>query len=188
MIFADFGYGLITTGHVDQVMPQLRKTVPVITADVSGKQATLLRFKGVDLLCPTEREVRETFQDFSSGLGAVVSALLQETKARHAIVTMGKHGLVTFRWPGSSPEASAFRLKSDFLPAMSGRSVDPLGCGDALLAIASVALATGAGIEMASYLGSLAAAIEVQKLGNIAITSDELMQTIHERQSILAAA
>jgi len=188
VIFADFGYGLITTGLVDQVMPRLRQTVPIITADVSGKQATLLRFKDVDLLCPTEREVRETLQDFSSGLGAVVSGLLQETRARNAIVTMGKQGLVSFRWPGGTPEKSDYRLKSDYLPAMSARSIDPLGCGDALLAIASLTLAAGAGIEAASYLGAMAAAIEVQKLGNIPISADEIMQTIHERQSILAAA
>jgi rfaE bifunctional protein kinase chain/domain/rfaE bifunctional protein nucleotidyltransferase chain/domain len=188
VIFADFGYGLITTGLVDQVMPQLRQTVPIITADVSGKQATLTRFKDVDLLCPTEREVRETLQDFSSGLGAVVSRLMQRTNARHALVTMGKQGLVSFRWPQSNAAESNYRLKSDYVPALSAHSVDPLGCGDALLAVASLALAAGAGIEAAAYLGAMAAGIEVRKLGNIPISADELMQTIHERQALLAAA
>jgi len=60
VIFADFGYGLITESLLDRVMPNLRKMVSIITADVSGRQASLLRFKQVDLLCPTEREVRET--------------------------------------------------------------------------------------------------------------------------------
>ncbi|HRK29961.1 MAG TPA: PfkB family carbohydrate kinase [Tepidisphaeraceae bacterium] len=188
VIFADFGYGLITTGLLDQIMPRLRATVPIITADVSGKQATLARFKDVDLLCPTEREMRETLQDFSSGLGAVVAHLLQVTRARHALVTLGKQGLVSFRWPENTPAASGYRLRSDYLPAMSARCVDPLGCGDALLAIASLALATGASIEAAAYLGSAAAGIEVEKLGNVPITTDELMQTIHERLARLAAA
>jgi rfaE bifunctional protein kinase chain/domain/rfaE bifunctional protein nucleotidyltransferase chain/domain len=188
VIVADFGYGLVTAGLLDRVMPALRRTVPILTADVSGRQSNLLRFRGVDLLCPTERELRETVQDFGSGLGAVVSGLLQQTQARNAIVTMGKQGLVTFRWPGGTPEASGYRLTSDYLPAMSARSVDPLGCGDALLAIATATLAAGGSVEAAAYLGSLAAAVEVQKLGNVAVTTDELMtaMTECERQTMAA--
>lgn len=188
VIFADFGYGLITTGLVDRVMPTLRKTVPIITADVSGKQATLLRFQNVDLLCPTEREVRETLQDFSTGLGSVVSGLLQRTGAKAALVTMGKQGLVTFRWPAGTAADSSFRLQSEYLPAMSPRSVDPLGCGDALLAISSLSLACGASVEAAAYLGSLAAGVEVQKLGNVAVTDDELLGEINQRFALAAAA
>ena len=54
VIFADFGYGVITGPVLDRVMPIVRPRVPIVTADVSGRQSTLLRFKGVDLLCPTE--------------------------------------------------------------------------------------------------------------------------------------
>src|SRR5262249_42721429 len=68
VIFADFGYGLITAGLLDRILPALRARVPVLTADVSGKRSNLLRFKGVDLLCPTEQEMRDTLQDFASGL------------------------------------------------------------------------------------------------------------------------
>jgi rfaE bifunctional protein kinase chain/domain len=188
VIFADFGYGLITAGLLDRVMQPLRESVPFMTADVSGRQANLMRFKHVDLLCPTEREVRETLQDFGSGLGAVVAGLLQLTHARHALVTMGKQGLVSFKWPGATPEASAFRLQSEYLPALSPRSVDPLGCGDALLAVASLTLACGGTIEAAAYLGSLAAAAEVQKIGNVPVGVEELMAIIHQRQARPVAA
>jgi hypothetical protein len=44
-------------------------------------QSSLLRFRAVDLLCPTEREVRQTLNDFASGLNAVVHRLLQVTQA-----------------------------------------------------------------------------------------------------------
>ncbi len=96
VIFADFGYGLITSGLLDRIMPTLRQRVPVIAADVSGRQSTLLKFHGVDLLCPTEREVRETLHDFSSGLNAAVWNLLCTTGARNALITLGKQGLVAF--------------------------------------------------------------------------------------------
>jgi bifunctional ADP-heptose synthase (sugar kinase/adenylyltransferase) len=188
VIFADFGYGLITAGLLDRIMSPLRRRVPIITADVSGKQGNLLRFNDVDLLCPTEREVRETLHDFGSGLGAVVAQLLQSSRARQAIITLGKQGLVTFDWPGGAPEASGGRLRSEYLPALSWRSIDPLGCGDALLATASLALASGGSLQAAALLGSLAAAVEVQSLGNVPVTTDALFEIMAERRHMLEAA
>jgi rfaE bifunctional protein kinase chain/domain/rfaE bifunctional protein nucleotidyltransferase chain/domain len=188
VIFADFGYGLVTAGLLERVMSPLRKRVPILTADVSGKQGNLLRFTGVDLLCPTEREVRETLHDFGSGLGAVVAQLLQSSQARQAIITLGKQGLVTFDWPGGVPAASDGRLRSEYLPALSSRTIDPLGCGDALLATASLALASGGSLQAAALLGSLAAAVEVQSLGNVPMTVDALFEMIAERRHTLEAA
>ncbi|HEY0008817.1 MAG TPA: PfkB family carbohydrate kinase, partial [Tepidisphaeraceae bacterium] len=117
VIFADFGYGLITPSLLDRIMPQLRATVPIITADVSGKQTNLLRFKSVDLLCPTEREVRETLNDFSSGIGAVVSELLRTTDVGSALITLGKQGLVACTWANQTWKDSDGRLSTDYLPA-----------------------------------------------------------------------
>ncbi len=188
VIFADFGYGLITAGLLDRILPALRSRVPVLTADVSGKRSNLLRFKGVDLLCPTEREMRETLQDFSSGLGAVVSKLLTATNAKQALITLGKQGLVSFDWPAGNARESDGRLQSEYLPALSGRTVDPLGCGDALLATASLALAAGGSLQAAALLGSIAAAIEVQHLGNYAISAEEVIEEIRQREPGLNTA
>ena len=188
VIFADFGYGLITAGLLERVMSPLRQQVPIITADVSGKQGNLLRFTGVDLLCPTEREVRETLHDFGSGLGAVVSNLLQASQARQAIITLGKQGLVTFDWPGGVSQASDGRLRSEYLPALSARTIDPLGCGDALLATSSLVLASGGSLQAAALLGSLAAAVEVQSLGNVPLTTDALFEMIDQRRRTLETA
>ena len=96
IIFADFGYGTITGPLLDRVLPKVRQNVPIVTADVSGRQSTLLRFRDVDLLCPTEREVRQTLNNFSSGLNAVVYELLEKTRARSAMITLGKQGLCLF--------------------------------------------------------------------------------------------
>lgn len=185
VIFADFGYGTITGGLLSRVLAPLRATVPILTADVSGRQSNLTKFQGVDLLCPTEREVRETLHDFSSGLGAVVANLLNKIQAKQAIITLGKQGLVTFdRAEGSSPQD---RLRSEYLPALASHSVDPLGAGDALLAVASLTLAVGGSLQAAALLGSLAAAIEVQSLGNAPISLERLADAIAQRETEAAA-
>lgn len=180
VIFADFGYGMITPGLLDRVMPTLRKTVPILTADVSGKQTNLLRFRQVDLLCPTEREVRETLSDFSSGIGAVVSELLRTTEVKAALITLGKQGLVACDWPNGSWEASNGRLSSEYLPALSTRAIDPLGAGDALLASTSLALAAGATLAQAAFIGSLAAAVQVQQRGNVPVSADMILDAMLE--------
>lgn len=186
VVFADFGYGLITQSLLERIMPSLRKTVPILTADVSGRQSSLLWFKSVDLLCPTEREMRETLHDFSSGLGAAVWRLLSETGARQAIITLGKQGLVTFSPPQRSGDAPLGRLASEYLPALSNRVVDPLGCGDALLATASLTLACGGSLHAAAYLGSVAAALEIQQSGNHPLTSDKLAGALNDRSAAAA--
>jgi rfaE bifunctional protein kinase chain/domain/rfaE bifunctional protein nucleotidyltransferase chain/domain len=185
VIFADFGYGVITAGLLDRVLPALRSRIPVLAADVSGKQGNLLRFKDVDLLCPSEREAREAQHDFDSGLGAVVWNLLSTTGARQAIVTLGKQGLITF---DRNQNDAGQRLRSEYIPALSNRVVDPLGCGDALLATASLALAAGGSLQAAAFLGSIAAAVEVQQIGNAPISAQQILSQLRDHSAQTLAA
>jgi sugar/nucleoside kinase (ribokinase family) len=97
--------------------------------------------------------------------------LLNSTGAGKAIVTLGKQGLVTFERDGRS---SADRLHSEYLPALATRAVDPLGCGDAMLATATLTLAAGGSLQAAALLGSIAAAVEVQEVGNVPVSADRV--------------
>lgn len=186
VVFADFGYGLLTAGLLDHILPELRKRVPVLTADVRGRPGNLLRFKDVDLLCPSEREARAAQHNLDGGLGAVAWDLLNATGARQAIVTLGKQGLVTFD-RGERP-ADGQRLRSEYIPALTAHPVDPLGCGDALLATATLALAAGGSLQAAAFLGSIAAAIEVRQIGNQPIDADQLLSRLQDRVPVPAAA
>jgi bifunctional ADP-heptose synthase (sugar kinase/adenylyltransferase) len=51
---------------------------------------------------------------------------------------------------------------------------DVSGAGDSLLVASSMALACGASIWEASFLGSMAAAIQVSRTGNVPIKETEL--------------
>jgi rfaE bifunctional protein kinase chain/domain/rfaE bifunctional protein nucleotidyltransferase chain/domain len=178
VIFADFGYGMLSAGLLSRVLPTLRKTVPILTGDVSGRHSHLMHFREMDLLCPTEREIRESLHEFSDGLGAVVWKLLESTGTRQAIVTLGKQGLVTFE-PGPTPTD---RLRSEYVPALAGHAIDPLGCGDALLATATLALAAGGFLAAAAFLGALAASVEVGEIGNQPITTGRLLTALAQRE------
>jgi rfaE bifunctional protein kinase chain/domain/rfaE bifunctional protein nucleotidyltransferase chain/domain len=177
VVFADFGYGVITPGVLERALPVLRKRVPVLTADVSGMRSNLLHFRDVDLLCPSERDVRETLHDYSTGINNIVYGLLSKTGAKQALVTLGKQGLIVFdRYQArGADEAWERRLRSEYLPALGGHAIDPLGAGDALLAAASLTLAVGGSVQAAAYLGAVAAGFEVQRVGNQPITADDLL-------------
>ncbi len=144
-----------------------------------------MKFKGFDLLCPTEREAREALHDFSKGLGAVVWDLLSATDARSALITLGKQGLVTF---DRNDRTLADRLISEYLPALSQGVVDPLGCGDALLATASLVLAAGGSLAAGAFAGSVAAAIAARQIGNRPITLDGVLGWLHRRDALPANA
>lgn len=168
VIFCDFGYGMITGSLLTRVLPALRQNVRVLTADVSGGRANLLNFRNADLLCPTEREARATLHDHESGVATLAWKLLQETQARHLFLTLEKRGLLVFERASqdrATPEWSA-RLRSEQIPAFADHAVDHLGCGDALLSAATMALAAGASPMHAAYVGNAAAAIEVSMFGN----------------------
>ena len=189
VIFCDFGYGMITSGLLSRTLPTLRHNVRTLTADVSGGHTGLLGFQHVDLLCPTEREVRTMLNDFSSGLSAVAWQIMQKTQARHLFITLEKRGMVVFE-RGSQQRSSrewSDRLKSEQLPSFADYAVDRLGCGDALLAIATLSLASGDDLMQAAYLGNAAAALEVSMLGNLPIQATSLRDWLQARPELASA-
>lgn len=179
VIFCDFGYGLLTASAVDRVLPEVRKRTKVLAGDVSGRRGTLGRFKGMDLLTPTEREIRDAVGDLGGGgggLNTVAWQLMHETGARGLIVTLGRQGAIAFdRAPGEEEEG---RLRSEHVPAASQQALDPLGCGDALLAAASLTLAAGGSLQAATVIGSMSAGVQAQRLGNEAVSGEDLMEVV----------
>lgn len=176
VILCDFGYGMITAGLLGQILPDLAARNLIVAGDVSGLRGNLLEFRDVNLLCPTERELRTTLHDFDRGLSSVAWNLLDKTQAKSLIVTLGKRGLVTFQRRSDEPRSEAWsgRLLSEHLPAFSTHCLDRLGCGDALLATASMGLAAGLSLMQAAWLGNLAAAVETTHLGNVPLDRGEL--------------
>lgn len=187
-IVADFGNGLLSRGTLAGLLNVLRpgqgRGVRVLSGDVSGRRAGLLSMQRMDLVCPTESELRDAVHDYGESLNAVVWKLMQQTRARHVLVTMGADGLIAFEHlpreqPGAKHEASKAegwrtRVRGEHVPALAVHAVDQLGCGDALLATATLALLADAGIVEAGLLGSVAAAHQAGRLGNVVVSAADL--------------
>lgn len=176
-IIADFGLGLMSAGLLRHLCPLVRARANIVAGDVSGRRANLLHMSGLDLLCPSEGELREAYHLYDDSLPAVVYRLMAGTKAKYAMVTMGPEGLIAFdRLPGfdRSDEQWGTKLKSEHMPALAPAAIDALGCGDALLATATLALSAGGSLMGAAFLGSIAAGVQAQRLGNTSVSAGDL--------------
>lgn len=175
VIMADYGQGLFAPAMLDDLCRTVRACTPLLVGDVSGRRSGLLSLRELDILCPSESELRDAVHEYDDGLPAVVSRVLRATKSRAAIITLGAEGLITFE---PDRTGRSHRLLSEHVPSFVGHAVDELGCGDALLAAATLALAAGGTLTVAAILGNIAAAVQAGRLGNAVINVADIRQGV----------
>jgi sugar/nucleoside kinase (ribokinase family) len=92
------------------------------------------------------------------------------------ILKLGEKGLLTCRSPHQPDEEGprAFFVVDSF----TGQVVDAVGAGDALLAYATLSMVADGSPVVASILGSMAAALECERDGNIPISKADVMGKI----------
>lgn len=181
-ILSDFGYGLF--GEELFVAAQSvasQNSVPVFFDVSRGGAGSLLRLEGVRLATPTEEELRTAFADRQSGLSNLASRYHQATGVAQVFVTLGKRGVVTFE---PDPQGASARMLSDYLPALGGQAIDPVGAGDVFLASAALATMAGGASATAAYLGSAVASLHVQRLGNSPVDWVEVERWMQGRSEL----
>jgi cytidyltransferase-like protein len=175
LIFSDFNYGTLPQGVVDQVTAIAAKNKTKIVADSqsSSQIGDISRFKNVDLLTPTEREARLALRNTEDGLVVIAELVCVAANAGAAIVKLGEQGVLLHARKGKT-------FETDQIPALNSAPQDVAGAGDCMLVASSLALTVGANMWEAGLLGSLAAAIQVGRVGNTPITQDEILHELSE--------
>lgn len=173
LIFADFNYGCLPQPLVDELIALGRKRGVTMVADsqASSQISDVSRFKGMSLLTPTEREARLALRDPHSGLVVLAEALGEKAAATNVVITLGAEGVLVNAGDGK-------RWTTDRLPAFNTAAKDSAGAGDSFLTCSSMALCAGVDIWRCVYLGSLAAASQVARLGNIPLMQRDLIAEI----------
>jgi sugar/nucleoside kinase (ribokinase family) len=169
---------MLTDHMITEITKSANKMGVIIAADSqsSSQMGDISRFYNVDIITPTEREARLALQNFDDGLVALAEKLRLKVGAKYVFVTLGSEGVLVHTSKGSPSEASSWQ--TDRLPAMNMSLKDPAGGGDAMLIVSSLALASGASVWEAAYLGSIGAACQVGRVGNIPLTLDEVLTAI----------
>lgn len=174
VIFSDFRHGLFNAETISRITWAIPPgCIKVADSQVSNRWGNILDFNGFDLITPNEREARFALGDQDLTIRPLAQLLYNKARSRYLILKLGENGLMAYRSPGM--DVREYFYVDSFVRDL----VDPIGAGDALLAAASSALVASKNIVLASILGNLAAAIECSKLGNIPVSSKELLEEIN---------
>lgn len=176
VIFADFNYGCLPQPLVERITAVCKQREIMMVADSqsSSQIGDVSRFNGMTLVTPTEREARFAVHDFESGLVILAEKLRQKSGARNVIVTLDEEGILIHAETKSQND-----WLTDKLPAFNTAPKDVSGAGDSFLACTSLAMAAGIDIWKGAYLGSLAAACQVGRTGNIPLTPSDLKMELN---------
>ena len=175
VIFSDFNYGLLTQNLVDSITKLCLENNVKIIADsqTSSQIGDISRYKSALLITPTEREVRVALNNSDDGLVILANKLCEISAPKSLAITLGEEGVFIH-----IPTADGLTWDNDKIPALNKNAIDPAGAGDCFLASSGLFLAAGASPWAAFYVGSIAAACQVDTLGNSPLQIDQLIDAV----------
>ena len=175
IIFSDFSYGVLTKKLITNIKKIALENEILMVADSqsSSQIGDISKFKNMSIVTPTEREIRLSLGDFSSGLVVLSEKLQKKSNPKYIFTTLGSEGIMIYN-------SNHNDLLTDNIPALNLNAKDVSGAGDSLLTCSSMALAVGVDIWQSAYLGSIAAAIQVSRIGNIPIKKEEILKELSQ--------
>jgi bifunctional ADP-heptose synthase (sugar kinase/adenylyltransferase) len=180
VVFSDFRHGMFNR----RTIPDLVSAIPdgvfrVADSQVASRWGNITEFKDFDLITPNEREARFALADQDSGIRPLASRLYDETKCRLLMLKLGERGVLACRDADHEALDSFFVIDS-FVENL----VDAVGAGDAMLAYSTLAMLVSKNDAIATTLGTVAAACECERDGNIPITPNDVLAKLDkiERQ------
>jgi rfaE bifunctional protein kinase chain/domain len=178
IVFSDFNYGALPQNLVDNIirLAKEKKTLIVADSQSSSQVGDISRFKGMYLLTPTEREANLAIKNQDSGIVILAENLRKQSGSKNILLKLGAEGVLIH----AEDDNDNNKWLNDQLPALNNSPKDVSGAGDSLLITSSMAICTGADIWEAAYLGSLAAAIQVSRVGNTPLELSELIEEIYK--------
>ena len=176
LVFSDFNYGCLPQSLVDKIIDFALQHKIFMAADSqsSSQIGDIARFRRMHLITPTEREARLSLKNREDGLVVLAEKLRVKTDAKNLFLKMGEEGLLIH----PSPEDLESEWMTDRVSALNSSAKDVTGAGDSLLITGAMTLVLGANIWEAALLGSLAAAIQVGRVGNTPLQAHELLEEI----------
>lgn len=175
LLFSDFNYGVLPQGVVNRISAFARNANIITAADSqsSSQLGDISRYLGMNLISATERETRLALRNSEDGINTVAASLLEKTGSRNLLLKLGADGALLLR---RLDEQGRYEIEQ--LPALNLNPQDVAGAGDSMLVVTSMALAADATLWEASLLGSLAAAVQVSRVGNIPLEPQDLLREL----------
>ncbi|MGH2447744.1 MAG: bifunctional heptose 7-phosphate kinase/heptose 1-phosphate adenyltransferase [Chloroflexota bacterium] len=171
LLVSDYENGVISQEVIDACLPEARRRGLTVTVDSHGD---LFRFQDITAATPNQPEAEATLHrniENDEQLAAAGAELLEGMNSQGVLITRGSEGVVLFE-----RDRPAYRLPISM--GAEAEVVDPTGAGDTVAAVFTLALAAGAEMRSAAFLGNLAGGEVVRKLGAATLRRDELLQAL----------
>lgn len=184
IILSDYGKGLINLNLINAICPLSRKMNKIITID--PKVEHFAYYKNVTAITPNKKEAENAIRNIkisaqggqnldicSDRLETIKDIdnagiqLLKYLELDSLLITLGEHGMRLFE-KGKQPFSIKTRAQEVY---------DVSGAGDTVISVFTLSLAAGASKREAADISNFAAGVVVGKMGAVAITKKELLDS-----------
>ncbi|ABK43580.1 cytidyltransferase-related domain [Magnetococcus marinus MC-1] len=167
VVVPDYGNGFISPAMVDALC-DAAPYLAVNTQINSGNRGyhVISRYRRADFVSLNEPEVRLAAHNRRDPLETVALQIGHQVHAKQMSITMGTNGAMML----DIEQDQAMRI-----PALATQVVDIIGAGDAFLTLAALAARAGLATELGAFLGSTAAALDLQIVCNRSFVTPEAL-------------
>ncbi len=175
LVLEDYNKGaLVPTLIRDAIAAARRRGIPVV---VDPKFWHFFEYGGATVFKPNRRELEAALgagADFILDPHSLVSAR-EQLGVDNLLVTLGSEGMALVTPDGTRSQ----------VPSRAREVFDVSGAGDTVIAWVATALAAGASVPEAAYLGNYAAGLEVAKAGVATVSPAEVLAMFDEEHDAI---
>ncbi len=155
VIVADYGHGFLTSTLIERIQQQAKWLAVNVQANAGNHgYHTISKYRRADFVSLSERELRLDARDQTTCVTQLMAAAANERQST-VLVTRGAHGCQAYR-EGQIVEA----------PALSAHTVDRVGAGDAVFAVAACCAAVGMPLDLLTFVAAVVGTQAVGIVGN----------------------
>lgn len=172
IIISDYNYGVVTLSllhRLKEMVSILPNQIPIVV----DSRFHLTNCHNFTAATPNQAELEAIAGkrlDTEKDLLEAGNKLCKELNLQVLLLTRGSEGMIVFQ-PSEKPYVIA--------AVGSKEPVDVTGAGDSVIAVFTLALASGASFIQAAEIANYAGGIVVMKRGTATLTQSELLSTIH---------
>ena len=180
VIVEDYGKGLLTQDFASEVCRRVKAAGKLLLVDPNPRNP--IQWTGATVMKPNRFEAFSAAGQIDEGavepvlkdqaLLNVGRKLFQSWNCEMVLVTLSEHGMLLLQRDPAAAPYHAMRMQQVF---------DVSGAGDTVIALFTLALASGAIPEEAVEIAVHASSIVVEKIGTATVTAEELLTALNER-------
>jgi rfaE bifunctional protein kinase chain/domain/rfaE bifunctional protein nucleotidyltransferase chain/domain len=156
-LVCDYGHNFISKKIATEIIKKNRYTFLNAQVNASNKGFhNMNKYSSLNSIVINENELRQELRDSSSDIKILAKILIKKKKIQNLIVTRGSDGAILIN--------NKYKVFS--CPGFALKIIDKVGAGDAMLSLVSLGLKLKLDPQLILFIGSLAAAMSVENIGN----------------------